>query len=281
MYNADIPNRAELPSPGRLLRSTILAAFGAAAILVAVVLPSEYGIDPTGAGRVLGLNDMGETKMQLAAEAAADHAAASAPAPTPAPAPAPGPDLSSIHQRMDALESAVRDLTRSIGSSRTASTSPPPEEATAGATTTPRQRAATPVPEPASEGLAGADQQQQALAAAAEPEPAAEQPKQHRASFTLAPGEGIEIKLVMKKGAQAKFAWASEGGPVNFDTHGDGEGDLKISYEKGRGVQADEGTIIAEFDGNHGWFWRNRGKQPVTLSLATAGYYSDIKGLPN
>ena len=34
-----------------------------------VVLPSEYGIDPTGVGRLLGLTQMGNIKMQLAAEA--------------------------------------------------------------------------------------------------------------------------------------------------------------------------------------------------------------------
>jgi hypothetical protein len=47
---------------------------GAGALLVTVVLPSEYGIDPTGAGRILGLTEMGEIKMQLAEEAAAELA---------------------------------------------------------------------------------------------------------------------------------------------------------------------------------------------------------------
>ncbi|OYW36474.1 MAG: transmembrane anchor protein [Hydrogenophilales bacterium 12-61-10] len=79
MYNSDTPLRAELPSSKQLLRSTILAAIAALALLIAVVLPAEYGIDPTGAGRVLRLTEMGDIKQQLAAEAAAD-AAASAPA---------------------------------------------------------------------------------------------------------------------------------------------------------------------------------------------------------
>jgi hypothetical protein len=276
MYNAKRPTQSELPSPGKLLRSTILAAVSAAVILVAVVLPSEYGIDPTGAGRMLGLTDMGNTKMQLAAEAEADRKAeeANVGVAAPAPAPAPAPDLSGLYQRIETLEGAVRDLTRTIEASRTASVTPPPEATTA---LTPEQAPAT-LPEPVSQTVA-VEEQQQALVA--EPEAPAAEPSRHEASFTLNPGQGIEIKLVMKKGAQANFAWASEGGPVNFDTHGDGEGDLKISYEKGRGVQADEGTIIAEFDGNHGWFWRNRNQQPVTLTLRTAGYYSEIKGLPN
>ena len=108
MYNSDSPTRAELPSSKQLLRSTILAAVSAVVLLVAVVLPAEYGVDPTGIGRVLRMTEMGEIKQQLAAEAAADAAAvpaspaqadgavgiatAGAAQPsTPAPAPAPAP----------------------------------------------------------------------------------------------------------------------------------------------------------------------------------------------
>ena len=82
MYNTDLPTRAELPSSKQLLRSTAIAALAAAAILVTVVLPAEYGIDPTGIGRPLGLTEMGELKMQLASEAEADRAL---PAATPGP----------------------------------------------------------------------------------------------------------------------------------------------------------------------------------------------------
>ncbi len=50
-----------------------------------------------------------------------------------------------------------------------------------------------------------------------------------------------------------------------------------ISYEKGRGVPESEGVIKAAFDGNHGWFWRNRTATEVTITLRTRGAYSDIK----
>lgn len=78
MYNTDLPNRAELPSTGKLLRSTALAALIAGGLLVTTVLPAEYGIDPTGIGRALGLTPMGEIKTSLAAEARAEEAAAAA-----------------------------------------------------------------------------------------------------------------------------------------------------------------------------------------------------------
>src|SRR5688572_17099524 len=72
------PNSAPvgaLPSSRSLLRSTLIALATAAVLLVTAVLPAEYGVDPTGIGRVLGLTQMGEIKMQLAREAAAAEAA--------------------------------------------------------------------------------------------------------------------------------------------------------------------------------------------------------------
>jgi hypothetical protein len=74
-FNSQRPALEDLPSSSQLLRATFVAAGTAAALLVAVVLPSEYGVDPTGVGRVLGLTQMGEIKVQLAEEAALATAA--------------------------------------------------------------------------------------------------------------------------------------------------------------------------------------------------------------
>ena len=71
MYNTDLPSRAELPSSGKLLRSTAIAALIATGLLVTTVLPAEYGIDPTGVGSVLGLTKMGERKAARIAESKA------------------------------------------------------------------------------------------------------------------------------------------------------------------------------------------------------------------
>lgn len=78
MFNSQRPPVEDLPTSGQLLRASAFAVVAAGAILVTVVLPAEYAIDPTGAGRVLGLTDMGEVKAQLAEEAAADAALAKA-----------------------------------------------------------------------------------------------------------------------------------------------------------------------------------------------------------
>ncbi|SFP43330.1 hypothetical protein SAMN05216229_102271 [Geopseudomonas sagittaria] len=95
MYNSQRPNLDELPSTAQLLRSTVIALITAGVLLVTVVMPAEYALDPTGVGRLLGMTPMGELKATLAAEAAAEQAAAEPPpalaAAQPAPAAVPAP----------------------------------------------------------------------------------------------------------------------------------------------------------------------------------------------
>ncbi len=74
MFNNRIPTLDELPSSAHLVKSTFIAIGAALVLLVTIVMPSEYAIDPTGVGRVLGLTQMGEVKTQLAAEAATEAA---------------------------------------------------------------------------------------------------------------------------------------------------------------------------------------------------------------
>ena len=45
----------------------------------------------------------------------------------------------------------------------------------------------------------------------------------------------------------------------------------------GRGSTGSEGAILAPFDGEHGWFWRNRDSQPVTVTVQLRGEYAELK----
>lgn len=98
----------------------------------------------------------------------------------------------------------------------------------------------------------------------------------HETVVHIAPDEAIELKLVMKAGEQAEYHWVAENGMLNFDAHGDGGG-KSISYGKGRGARDGSGTLTASFDGHHGWFWRNRSADTVSLTLRTRGRYSELK----
>ncbi len=70
------------PAAGSPGRATLWAVVVAAAILVTVVLPAEYGIDWTGSGRVLGLTTMGEGKVAAAKAVDTNLAGKAAPAAT-------------------------------------------------------------------------------------------------------------------------------------------------------------------------------------------------------
>lgn len=55
MYSQPTPDW-QAPSGKRIARSVLIAVVVAAVILVTAVLPAEYGVDPLGVGRVLGLD---------------------------------------------------------------------------------------------------------------------------------------------------------------------------------------------------------------------------------
>ena len=74
MENTNIPTDRELPSTAKLIKSTAIAAATAAVLLVTVVMPAEYGIDPTGIGNIIGLKKMGEIRVSLAKEEAQQQA---------------------------------------------------------------------------------------------------------------------------------------------------------------------------------------------------------------
>ncbi|GLO14696.1 hypothetical protein PPUJ20028_32790 [Pseudomonas putida] len=112
MFNSPLPSASELPSSRQLIRSTAIAFAVAMGLLVTVVMPSEYAVDPTGLGRAMGLTQMGEIKISLAQEALADEAATKAPAPaTPAPsaAPAPVPPVAAVQPAKLAVLPAAKN----------------------------------------------------------------------------------------------------------------------------------------------------------------------------
>lgn len=195
-------NAHPLPTLPQLLKATGISAFAAGAILITTVLPAEFGIDPTGVGKAIGLTALSAT----------NAVAAISPNP-PAAAVAP---LNNEETLAPVVQPPAGIVTKSD------------------------------VPFNSND-----------------------------MSLTLQPNEGGEIKATMRKGEQFVFNWATEGGAVNVDMHGEklNAKDKFTSYWKGKQLTNDQGTFIAPFDGTHGWFWRNRGDKPVTVKVKVSGFY--------
>ena len=199
MFNAKQPIEKDLPSSAQLLKSTIIAIIMIVILFVMVILPAEYGTDPTGVGKLLGLKEMGYIKMSLLEESQNESLQESEPFSI---------DTDSVEAEKisDTINEDVVEI-------------------------------------------------------------------------TIEPGKAIEIKLEMKIGDVVQYEWRTIKGALNYNLHGDGyKGSKKsINYKKGRMVPSDSGELKAEFDGYHGWFWRNREKFSVTVIHQTSGDYIRIK----
>lgn len=97
-------------------------------------------------------------------------------------------------------------------------------------------------------------------------------------SVTLPPGKGAEVKAPMKAGDGMVFRWVASG-DVAFDMHGDhanSTNDEYTSYWIERAQREASGTFTAAFDGNHGWYWLNRGSEPVTVQVEVTGFQGKL-----
>ena len=101
--------------------------------------------------------------------------------------------------------------------------------------------------------------------------------KQDAIEIALAPKEGMEYKYRLAKGAGLMFSWTSTA-PVHYELHSEPETGPKgyaETFDKQDERDAAHGHYVAPFPGIHGWYWENRTDRPVTITLTTAGHYSE------
>lgn len=195
----------------RSLRGLGIALVVAAVLLVTVVLPAEFGRDPTGVGRLLGLAAMR----------------------TPAEPP------------------ATVQLTDVIGGNENVITVDPGDG-----------REPVPLPNPA----------------VYQSETAA--PRSETLTVTLGQDEKTEIKALLRKGKVITYSWTVEGGQVYVDFHGHDPslGDkFWVRYQEADGIASGNGSLVAPFQGEHGWYWLNVSDGPVTITLTVTGFQDGLK----
>lgn len=101
-------------------------------------------------------------------------------------------------------------------------------------------------------------------------------------TISLDVGEQVEVKAVMERGDALVYAWSVDAGIVYADFHAD-PGENAAGYPDRYFIRYREsetansaGSLVAPFDGNHGWYWLNIEEHPVTITLEVSGYYSRI-----
>lgn len=100
--------------------------------------------------------------------------------------------------------------------------------------------------------------------------------------LTLAPGDGVEIKYHLQKGASMVYSWKATAN-VQYEFHGEPDKkpnpDYFESYELNDklGKSDSYGAFIAPTTGIHGWFFENKANKSVSIHLVTAGFYDSAK----
>jgi hypothetical protein len=201
------PYEAQPPSTKRLAISCFVAIAGAAIVLVTVVLPAEYGIDPTGIGRTLGLT------------------AINAPARTIAIADVIGGNESYREVEIPEFGEPV------------------------------------PLPNPAVH------------------QDEAEAPKTRTLEVSIPPEKETEIKMVMQTSKIIEYSWRVDRGSVYTDFHGHDPAagnEYFVRYKEQQEGTGNNGSLVAPFAGEHGWYWLNYNEFPVVVTLTISGYFDDV-----
>ncbi|WP_428312814.1 hypothetical protein [Hydrocarboniphaga sp.] len=136
--------------------------------------------------------------------------------------------------------------------------------------------------------IGGNDHYRQAPVAASDqplplPNPAVSQikpepPQTRTMQIKLPVGGETEIKAVLDAAQVILFSWKSDA-DIYTDYHGHepDAGDSFVRYEEQMSGHAGNGSLVAPFSGEHGWYWVNISDRDVTIELTVTGYYKEIK----
>lgn len=176
----------KIPDKTTLGYATLFALLVAGSVLLLVVLPAEYGIDPTNFGRITGISRLSGESAELDL----------------------GDRTSSIHRQEPGL------------------------------------------------------------------------PRNDTVVLTLnGLGDDLEYKFHLLANQTLLYTWTASAN-IEFDFHGDPDNPSQpgefSSYDKGQAMNG-SGSFQAPFAGRHGWYFRDIGNEPVTITLHTWGYY-DVVG---
>ncbi len=103
---------------------------------------------------------------------------------------------------------------------------------------------------------------------------------QDSVEIVVPPQRGVEYKFQIQKGEVLDYSWTTDGEKLYYDFHGEPEG-AKEDYFESFEIKTEKeatGPFVVPFNGVHGWYWKNSGTKPVTVTLKTKGVY-EIMGL--
>ena len=204
-----MPESSQPASKKNLVTSVLIAAVVGALLLIAVILPAEYDIDPLGLGGLLGLSAMNSAPTRTIEIT----------------------DVIGGNERVTEVE--IPDFGDPV-----------------------------PLPNPAIH-------QDEAMAH-----------QTRTLQISIGPEEETEIKTLLGEGKVILYSWEVDQGDIYSDFHGHSPEfgtEFWVRYEEHQEGSGNNGSLVAPFSGEHGWYWLNYNEFPVVVTLTVNGYFDDIK----
>ena len=104
--------------------------------------------------------------------------------------------------------------------------------------------------------------------------------KSQTLEITIEAESETEIKTVLQQNEVLIYSWQTDRGTIYSDFHGhdpEAGNEFWVRYhEDQEGASGHNGSLVAPFGGEHGWYWLNYNEYPVTVTLTVTGYFDDI-----
>ena len=194
-------------SQRRIVRSILGSVSISLTLLITIVLPAEYGLDLTGLGHWLGLNEMGRGARTI--------------------------------KVVDVVGGNTNYKMVKI----------------------PAHGQPVPLPNP----LVHQEEMQSA--------------EKRQMQITIPPEKSTEIKMVLRTGKMVIYSWRVDHGDVYADFHGHNPSvndKFWVRYKEDQEGSSGSGTLVAPFEGEHGWYFLNYNGFPVTITLDLQGYFDKV-----
>lgn len=96
-------------------------------------------------------------------------------------------------------------------------------------------------------------------------------------------GSDLEYKLGLDEGGSITYRWTVDmarpellTAEFHGHTHRIGDEPGTVMFYKIHTDGAEQGSLVAPFEGIHGWYFDNRSDEDVTVRLKVAGFYAEL-----
>jgi hypothetical protein len=106
------------------------------------------------------------------------------------------------------------------------------------------------------------------------------QPVEYRVDrkvFEIGAGSFMEYKYRLEGGEAMVYSWVASA-PVRSEMHSEADGAPSGTaefFEVLESASQANGSYVAPFPGDHGWYWLNQSDVPITVTLFAAGFFDD------